>query len=79
MSTETLTPAELHRKAVRILMKEMGPAETIRFIQLYSNGHGDYTAERDAIMGDLSVDQVAELMKKRREHLAGKQGTPVTG
>ncbi|NUQ39620.1 MAG: hypothetical protein HUU23_17910 [Caldilineales bacterium] len=37
---------------------------TARFIQQFSSGYGNYTAERDQMIGDLSVDEiVAEIQR----------------
>ena len=50
---------ELHRAAVQVLVRELGIVNTIRFIQQYSVGKGDYTAERDELLGNPSADELA--------------------
>ncbi len=42
-------------------------ADAARFLQGIGPGMGDYTAERDALLGDLSLDDVLRLA---REHAA---------
>jgi len=55
-----LTLADLTRKAYRILARELGAADTIRFIGQFTNGSGDYTAERDAHFSERSLDQLID-------------------
>ena len=53
------------------LVRELGLADAARFIQQYSGGLGDYTAERDEIVSDLSMDEVIRLA---REHSHKRNG-----
>jgi len=34
----------------------MGVVDTIRFLNQFSIGHGDYTKEREKWLGDISMD-----------------------
>lgn len=58
MSEPRLTPAELLRRGNEALARELGVADAIRFINLYSNGQGDYAAERRQLFDGLSVEQL---------------------
>lgn len=51
--------AEVTRRAIQVLARELGPADTARFITQFSGGSGDYTAERDALFAGLSVADIA--------------------
>ena len=67
INTTFETPAELTEEAIEILCREMGVVRTIRFLQQFSNGRGDYTKERENLFKDLTVaDIVAEIEKSRK-------------
>ena len=40
---------EIIKDGVRILCRELGAAETARFINHFSAGYGDYTEERERL------------------------------
>lgn len=66
MTPAPLPLAEVTRRAIEILSRELGPVDTIRFIGQYANGTGDYTAERDRLFAGLTLDQIAAGIKARR-------------
>jgi len=54
--------SELTQDAVRILYRELGVIETVRFLRQYSGGYGDYMAEREALLGQKSLEEpLAEI------------------
>jgi hypothetical protein len=57
MSTVRRTPEEVRTQGLEALRAALGTVDMIRFIQLYSPGKGDYTAERRAAIerGDLGA------------------------
>lgn len=57
MST-MLTPAELRRRALEILVREMGYADAMRFMHLYELGQGDYSRERDTMLPSWSAEEL---------------------
>ncbi len=64
MTVKTMPLTELTDSAIRLLCREIGVVNTARFIQQFSSGYGNYTAERDQMIGDLSVDEiVAEIQR----------------
>lgn len=63
MNTETRPISEISRRATRILVEEMGVVDTIRFLNQFSLGQGDYTKEREKWLGDLSLDDVISQIK----------------
>ncbi len=66
MTVQTKPLVEITRQAIEILMREIGAADTIRFINQFTTGSGDYTAERDALMGPMSLDEIVSEIKQRR-------------
>lgn len=67
MTPHLKTLAEITRAAIQVLYKEIGPVNTIRFLNQFTTGHGNYTAEREQIVGDLSLDQIVSEIKQARQ------------
>ena len=55
---ENLTPQDIRREGLQALLERLGPAGTIRFLQQYEPGHGDYTAERHKWLDNLTIDEI---------------------
>jgi hypothetical protein len=66
MNTETKPISEISRRATHILFKEMGVVDTIRFLNQFSIGQGDYTKEREKWLGDISMDDAITQIKAER-------------
>ncbi len=54
-------------QAIGLLSKELGVANTIRFISQFTTGHGNYTEERRELLKDLSLEDILSEMKADRE------------
>lgn len=76
MKTPTLTPAEITETGFRILLRELGPVNAVRFINQFSNGFGDYTAERADALPERTMDQIMADIERRRVEKTQKP-TPV--
>jgi hypothetical protein len=61
----TLTDEEFERQTLDLIQREFGPKGLVRFIRTFRSGQGDYTAERDAINGNLTLDQIWKEMPQR--------------
>ena len=42
-------------------------ADVNRFIQQFERGHGDYTVERDRLLGNPTVDELVKKIEQRRK------------
>jgi hypothetical protein len=65
MSVQTKPLSEITQQALTVLMKEMGVVNTVRFLNQFTVGYGDYTAERDAMFADLTLDEILTAIKQR--------------
>jgi len=66
--TPQLKPlAEITRAAMQVLYGEIGPVNTIRFLNQFTAGHGNYTAERGQLFGDMSLDQIVSEIKQAKQ------------
>jgi hypothetical protein len=67
----TATPAELRRAGIDALVRALGPVGTARFLQQFDSGRGDYTADRDRILGNPAVDDLMDELERRRQRSPG--------
>jgi hypothetical protein len=58
--------SEVTEQAIALLARELGLADMVRFIGQFSSGYGNYTEEREALFGELSLEQVLKEIKDRR-------------
>ncbi len=69
----TISPAppralvEVNTVGLHALVGALGVADTARFLHQFGPGRGDYTAQRDALLGDPSLDEAVAWV--RRESL----------
>jgi hypothetical protein len=68
----TATPAELRRAGIDALVRALGPVGMARFLQQFDSGHGDYTADRDRILGHPTVDDLVTELEHQRPRPIGK-------
>lgn len=59
------TLAEIRRMGLDALVKALGPVGMSRFLQQLDSGHSDYVAERCAILGNPTVDQLMDEIDRR--------------
>ena len=55
---------KLTQDAIRILYRELGVIETVRFLRQFTNGYGDYQAERAALLGNKSLPELLAEIKQ---------------
>lgn len=67
----TATPAELRRAGIDALVRALGPVGTARFLQQFDPGHGNYTDDRDRILGNPTVDDLLSELGRRRQSSRG--------
>ncbi len=66
MVTEVRPLAEITTEALKVLYKEIGIVNTVRFINQFTTGYGDYTQEREQLFADLTLDDVVSEIKRKR-------------
>lgn len=64
MTVERKTLAEVTQRAIEVLSRELGSADTLRFINQFTTGHGDYTMQRDTLFGGDTLDQIISDIKR---------------
>ena len=49
---------EINRDGHAALVRALGVVGALRFLNQFTTGHGDYTAERDDLLGDGSLEDL---------------------
>ena len=63
MTAEAKPLAEITQDAIRILFREIGVVNTVRFINQYTTGYGNYTEERRELFADQTLDDLVSQIK----------------
>ena len=68
MEIETRRPlAEITSIALKVLYREIGIVNTVRFVSQFTTGYGNYTEEREALFSSMSLDDLLTEIKKKSE------------
>jgi hypothetical protein len=66
--------SEVTKRAVDVLSKEIGIADTVRFLNQFSAGYGDYTKERGTLFEDLTLEETLSATRGAgRGHVPDKR------
>jgi hypothetical protein len=66
MAREAKSLNEITQEAIRMLCREIGVVNTVRFINQFTTGFGNYTEERKEQLGDLTLDEIVSEIKRAR-------------
>ena len=58
---------EITQEAFRILYKELGIGDTVRFVNQFTSGYGDYTDERRRLFANQTLDDILNEIKQARQ------------
>ena len=73
MKTAPVSVAEITTTAIALLCREIGAVNTARFLNQFTTGLGNYTEERDNIIGNPTVVELVAQIKNRRKKSKGRQ------
>jgi hypothetical protein len=67
MSAQLQPLSEVSQRATNALIKEIGVVDTIRFLNQFRAGTGNYASDRDQLFPEMSVrDIIREIKSLRR-------------
>jgi hypothetical protein len=66
MISEPRPLVEITATALKVLYKEIGIVNTVRFINQFTTGYGDYTQERDELFAGMTLDDIISEIKRKR-------------
>lgn len=64
MNVQAKPLSEITRRAIDLLSKEMGIVDTVRFLNQFTTGYGDYTEEREVLFKDLALEEILAAVTK---------------
>ena len=67
MTPVTKPLTEVTTEAIALLLREIGVVNTVRFLNQYSTGYGNYVAERDQLFGHLTLDEIISEIREDRQ------------
>ena len=67
MNGEIKTINEISYEAINLLLGKLGAENTLRFLNQFSAGFGDYTKERKSLFRNKSLDQLVSEIKSNRK------------
>lgn len=76
MIAEMKPLAVITQEALQILFREIGVVNTVRFINQYTTGYGNYTEERRELFVDQTLDDLLDEIKQRRINQTIDRSTP---
>jgi hypothetical protein len=71
MKPDAMTLEQIRLTGLKALSRDLGPVGLVRFLQQFETGHGDYTAERHRWLGEATVEDLAQQIKRQRKTAAG--------
>ena len=76
MTTQIRPLDELQKLGTEALIRELGVVDTVRFLNQFRAGNGDYTLEREDSLRNLTVDQIAAEIKVKKTQGTLPQSDP---
>jgi hypothetical protein len=61
------TPEQVRAEGIQALAAALGPDDLVRFLLLFDQGSGDYTAERQAWVNKLDLDTILHRLDRHRQ------------
>ncbi len=55
---------KIRQEGLKALREKLGPVGMIKFIQMYSDGEGDYTEERREKLKDLKEEDLEDFLSE---------------
>ncbi len=59
--------AQVTQEAIRVLCREIGLVNTVRFVNQFTAGYGNYTEEREQLFAGLTLDDIVSDIRRTKE------------
>jgi hypothetical protein len=66
MAVELKPLRAVTQQAIEVLSRELGVADTLRFLNQFTPGYGNYTEERRDLFADMSLDEIVQSIQDQR-------------
>lgn len=67
MEIHKASPMQIRQLGIEALTQALGPVGMVRFLQQFDTGSGDYTRDRDELLGDIHIEDILAQIKERRQ------------
>ena len=67
MEIRKASPMQIRQLGIEALTQALGPVGMVRFLQQFDTGSGDYTRDRDELLGDPHSEDIFAQIKERRQ------------
>ncbi len=67
MNIQAMSLNEIRRTGIEALTEKLGIVGMVRFLQQNETGYGDYTKEREKILGNPSLEELYNSMKNGKK------------
>ncbi len=71
MDIRKASPMQIRQLGIEALTQALGPVGMVRFLQQFDTGSGDYTRDRDELLGDATVEDILAQIKEWRQRSKG--------
>ena len=68
LTADYKNPVVIRKMGINALTKELGPVGMAYFMQQFDRGEGDYIKERELLLTDVSIDNLADEIYAMRKH-----------
>ncbi len=58
---------EISLEAIHVLCHQLGVVNTLRFLNQFTTGFGNYTEEREELFQDITLDEIVTDIKQARK------------
>ncbi|MBN1134995.1 MAG: hypothetical protein JXM73_00320 [Anaerolineae bacterium] len=73
MTVQVKPLAEVTQEAIRVLIQELGPANTVRFVNQFTVGYGNYTEERQQLFAGMTLNDIVSEIKRGKGHTESRR------
>ena len=63
MNTQAMSLNEIRKNGIDALTEKLGTVGMIRFMQQDETGQGDYTKEREKLLGNPTIEELSNSIK----------------
>jgi hypothetical protein len=68
LAVELKPLAEVTQEAIRMLIQELGPVDTVRFVNQFTVVYGNYTEERRQLLAGMTLEETVSEIKRGKGH-----------
>lgn len=65
MEIRKASPMQIRQLGIEALTQALGSVGTVRFLQQFDTGSGDYTRDRDELLGDTTLEDIFVKIKEQ--------------